>query len=70
MKTIKYCNQCVSLCLGEEHKKMMSDLCDLAVYGQLKAKQCEEHSVEDFKSALNKAMLPYVGVKQLLNMRT
>ena len=49
---------------------MVSDLCDLAVYGQLKAKQCEEHSVEDFKSALGKAMLPYVGVKQLLNMRT
>ena len=60
---------CAAVILGEEHHQMMSDLCSLAEEGRLRPKPCLEHPLEDYKTALGKAMEAFVGVKQLLRMK-
>lgn len=54
---------------GDDHYQMMSDLCSLAEQGQLRPKPCEEHPLADYRTALSKAMQPFVGAKQLLCMK-
>ena len=54
---------------GDDHVTMVAELCEMGVKGQLKAKQCETHPLSEYKKALSKAMLPFVGTKQLLDMR-
>ena len=49
---------------------MMSDLSLLAEGGKLRPKPCQEYPLEDYKTALSKAMEPFVGAKQLLNMKS
>ena len=53
---------------GADHTQMMADLCEMAQNGQLRPPPCTEHSLGDYKTALSKAMKPYVGSKQLLVM--
>ena len=50
---------------------MMSELCMLAEQGKLRAPNCAEHPLTDgnFQVALDQAMEPYIGAKQLLNMQ-
>lgn len=55
---------------GEEHHRMMSDLCTLAEKGKLRPKPSVEYQLEDYKAALSKAMQPFVGEKQLLKMKS
>ncbi len=55
---------------GEAHCMMMEDLCALAAQGGLKAKHCETYPLRDYQTALNKAMTPFAGTKQLINMQT
>lgn len=58
-------------CIGEEHVKMMSDLCTLAEEGKLRPPLCTEHSLAEgsYQLALEQAMEPYIGTKQLLNFQ-
>ena len=48
---------------------MMSDLCDLGVEGKLRAPPCTEYHLEYFRTALSRAMEPYIGRKQVLRMK-
>ena len=48
---------------------MMSDLCTLAEQGKLRPKPSVEYPLDDYKTALSKAMQPFVGEKQLLKMK-
>lgn len=48
---------------------MVADLCNLAEQGKLRPKPCTEYPLQDFKSALSKAMEPFIGAKQLLVMK-
>lgn len=45
---------------------MYSELCTLAINGQLRAPKCVHYKIEDFKTALTNAMKPYISSKQLL----
>lgn len=51
------------------HQEMISNLCDLAAQGLLRAKQCEVHPLSEFRTALGRAMTPFLGRKQLLNFQ-
>lgn len=53
---------------GTEHLSMMDDLCSLAQQGKLRPPLCSEHALRDYKTALVRAMEPFVGSKQLLIM--
>ena len=48
---------------------MMSDLCSLVEQGKLRPKPSEEHPLADYRTALGKAMQPFIGAKQLLCMK-
>lgn len=57
--------------VGEEHMKMMSELCSLAEEGKLQPPLCTEHALAEgrFRTAFRKSMESYVGAKQLLDFR-
>ena len=54
---------------GTEHLAMMDELCSLAQQGKLRPPLCSEHALRDYKTALVRAMEPFVGSKQLLVMK-
>lgn len=51
---------------GEEHLDMVEELCELGRQGKLKAPPSTEYSLRDYKTALARAMEPYIGRKQML----
>ena len=57
---------------GEEHLSMMSELCTLAENGRLRAPAHTVAQLLDgqFQTALDNAMKPMIGAKQLLSMQT
>ena len=55
--------------LGEQHLEMMSEVCRLAEQGRLKPPLCQVHPLMDYRAALARAMEPFVGTKQLLDMQ-
>ena len=56
---------------GEEHKSMMKELCELAEQGKFLAPLCKDYPLAEghFQHALDNSMEPYIGTKQLLNMK-
>jgi trans-2-enoyl-CoA reductase len=50
------------------HRSMMEDLCQLALSGHLQAPPTTHHPLADYKTALIRSMVPYVGSKQIILM--
>ena len=59
----------VWLCAGSEYKKMIDELCQLGEKGVLTPPPCEHHPFKDFSLALSRAMKPYVGKKQIIDIK-
>lgn len=50
---------------------MMSELCALGEEGKLRPPQCVEYSLteDSYQAALDRAMEPFIGTKQMLVMQ-
>ena len=57
-----------SYIIGADHYSMMEDLCLLGLTGHLRAPPTTHHPLPEYKTALTRAMEPYVGSKQIILM--